>query len=645
GGSASFTWSLSGPRGAVVSGRAFGSSDSVDVGGNPLLALTAGDYTLTVDAAGAATGSYRFRLLDLSAAAALTPGSEVTGQLEPGSATHAYRFSAVAGERYYFDARSLSGGPYWRLLDPLGRVVFGPSHMGSDVEPAALGLTGDYTLLLEGRFGESGGVAQYRFNVQPVADDAAPLALGARVDGEISHAGQVDRYSFTLGERTRVLVDTLRDVSFAWSLSGPRGLAASRGLQSSDSADFGGGNPLLDLVAGSYTFTVDAASDATGAYAFRLLALGSASAITPGTPVSGTLDPGSETDLYSFSAQAGDQFAFDSQSLANSDVYWRLFSPYGDQVFFGHMAQDVQERILDATGTYTLSVEGRRYNGAPNAYAFNVQHLGNLPPVAPVGTPLVLGDPVSSAIAAAGERDVYTFTLAEDARLVFDSRTNSNTLRWSLAGPRGLTVGIRGFAQSDSWDGNSLLDLVAGDYALTVEASGSATGAYGFRLSSLASATPLTPGTPVSGQLNPGNETHLYRFEVPEGGARYYFDMQSIANGDARWRLINGYGDDVFSAGLGNDVDVVALAAGSYTLLLEGRSYNTASNAYQFNVQPVVDETAALALGQRVDGAIAHAGQTDRYSFTLTESRQLYFDVLSDSRLDWRLDGPAGAVV
>jgi hypothetical protein len=41
----------------------------------------------------------------------------------------------------------------------------------------------------------------------------------------------------------------------------------------------------------------------------------------------------------------------------------------------------------------------------------------------------------------------------------------------------------------------------------------------------------------------------------------------------------------------------VALAAGSYTLLLEGRSYNTASNAYQFNVQPVVDETAALALG------------------------------------------------
>src|SRR5947207_8324215 len=54
--------------------------------------------------------------------------------------------------------------------------------------------------------------------------------------------------------------------------------------------------------------------DATGAYQFRLLDLASATALTPGTPVNGTLDPATETDLYRFTAAAGDQFFFDVQT-------------------------------------------------------------------------------------------------------------------------------------------------------------------------------------------------------------------------------------------------------------------------------------------------------------------------------------------
>src|SRR5688572_30434623 len=45
-------WSLAGPRGAVVASRDFRSSDSWEIGGNPVITLTPGEYLLSVDAQG-----------------------------------------------------------------------------------------------------------------------------------------------------------------------------------------------------------------------------------------------------------------------------------------------------------------------------------------------------------------------------------------------------------------------------------------------------------------------------------------------------------------------------------------------------------------------------------------------------------------
>ena len=61
----------------------------------------------------------------------------------------------------YRSARARSGGDvYWRLLDPYGRAVFGPSYMngtsGYDIDPTTLGYSGTYTLLVEGRYYTSG---------------------------------------------------------------------------------------------------------------------------------------------------------------------------------------------------------------------------------------------------------------------------------------------------------------------------------------------------------------------------------------------------------------------------------------------------------------------------------------------------------
>ena len=114
-------------------------------------------------------------------------------------------------------------------------------------------------------------------------------------------------------------------------------------------------------------------------------------------------------------------------------------------------------------------------------------------------------------ILRAGQRDIYTFSLAQAKQVYFDSLTNNSNLTWTLTGPRGAVVSGRRFDQSDSGDALSLLDLAAGDYQLVVDLPGDATlSTYSFRLLDLSGplVQTLTPGTPFQGQtLNPGNET------------------------------------------------------------------------------------------------------------------------------------------
>src|SRR5262249_49429234 len=152
----------------------------------------------------------------------------------------------------------------------------------------------------------------YTINVQPVVNTTAALTLGSTVNGNLPSPGRVDSYTFTLAAAARLYFDALTSNtanpsigSFSWSLQGPPGTVVSqRAFTSSDSAD-GPGNEVLALPAGSYTLTVDASSDITGAYSFRLLDLAAATALTPGTPASATLSPANSTTLYQFAASAG----------------------------------------------------------------------------------------------------------------------------------------------------------------------------------------------------------------------------------------------------------------------------------------------------------------------------------------------------
>src|SRR5439155_10514196 len=122
-------WSLNGPTGNVVNKRAFNGSKGQSFGGKPVLALLAGNYTLSVSGNGDITGGYQFRLFDLATATALTPGTPISDTLNPANATKAYQFTPAADGKNLCIYQNYIGLTYacWRLIDPYNNMVFSTS--------------------------------------------------------------------------------------------------------------------------------------------------------------------------------------------------------------------------------------------------------------------------------------------------------------------------------------------------------------------------------------------------------------------------------------------------------------------------------------------------------------------------------------
>ena len=205
--------------------------------------------------------------------------------------------------------------------------------------------------------------------------------------------------------------------------------------------------------------------------------------------------PAVESKLYSLQANAGDPFYFDAQSLSGGgSTNWRLIDPYGQQVWSQGFS-NVATTVLQSTGTYTLLVEGSVSNTSAVNYSFNAQKIVN------PTTALTLGSLTTGVVTQPGQQNRYTFTLANASQLYFDLLTNDPGLTWSLSGPRGFEASAR-FDLADAQNNSApAISLLAGDYTLTIAATGDHTGGYGFRLSDLAAVATVTPGTAVSGTL------------------------------------------------------------------------------------------------------------------------------------------------
>lgn len=645
---ANLQWMLKGPAGTVISNRTFNSTDSFFTT-DSAFPVIAGSYTLTLSGVGQTVGGYSFRLSNLSAVTPLTPGTPVSGTLNPANASNLYRFTAAAGQSFFFD--SISGTPSgagWRLVDPFGRVMF-RAAITNDAGRQDLPVSGTYTVIAEGALSDTTPV-DYSFNVVPITDVTQPLTLGSLVSSSLAGPGEQDHYTFDLASTTRVYLDVLtNNNNLNASLAGPYGAIYSGFAFNGLDGTFAGSTPILSLPAGLYSLTIAGAGATAGAYSFRLSDVSTATPLTPGTPVSNTLNPANSSQLYQFTATAGQSFYFAHLSGGGASADWKLVDPFGNMLFQRNLTIDPGRLTLNASGTYTILAEGSLGDTGTTPYSFNVIPISDTTPA------LTVGSTINGTLSAPSQLNRYTFTLATNSKLFFDSLTNNAGFVWSLSGPAGPVIANEAFNGSDANFGpaNSVLALPAGAYTLTVTSTGQTAGGYSFKLSDFSTATVLTPGTATNGTLNPANSANLYQLSATAGDQFNFTRQTSTGVPSASWRLIDPYGNVVFRSPLTTNNGPVTLGfTGTYDLIIEGATDDTVVGTYtvtaQFlgNVPPTPPAGTALSLNTNVSGNLTVAGQQDRYVLNLAADDQLYFDALTNTgNLNWALTGPTGTII
>lgn len=655
-----FYWTLTGPQGTQVAQRyAYDYYDqNPGFDGFDRLVLTPGSYTLSIDLTGSNTGSLPFRLLSDTSAQPLTLGAATTGVLDLARGLKLYKVSLTEGDKLLFDRHSMTGGSLnWRLIDPYGVRL---ASSGSTNTMTAK-VTGDYWLVLDGSASNAADASvSYDFSLIPTPDIIKTLTLNQPVSDSIPTVTQSVVYEFNLSAAAQLAFDSQSNRSdIIWSLTGPRGGEVFERQFSQDEYRFN----ILTLPAGTYRLTVKGSvgSAATGAFAFNLLDLANAAAIILDTPVIDSLEPGNSTKTYRFDAVAGQKITFHSNSAAGGIASWRFASWCLIDQFGGTVASDSltltgnpAEITLNSTGSYTLLVEGLRDATSPVNFNIQLNATGNVTPTAlPDGEVLNFGSVVAGTLPSGDATKVYRFTLGSGKQIVMDTQSNSSSVRWSLVGPRGNEISLQPLYDIEASYRYSVLNLVAGDYALTLKGAllsswYDGSGAYAFQLRDTSTFQPLTLGQLVSATRSPASSMLGFRVNATAGSNLVLNKTDS--NGGV-WRLIDPYGVevvDVSSAGVGTTYPI--RTTGDYTLLNEGYYWATGTSNITLTLSEQTSAGHDLIFNNPMTGSLAGRQSIAEYSFTLANPlTTVVWDALDTTsanagHLQWRLSGPKGVV-
>ncbi|MDP3590036.1 MAG: LEPR-XLL domain-containing protein, partial [Methylobacter sp.] len=644
-----FLWSLTGPQGTHVADHY--SYQSFD--GSERLVLTPGGYTLSVDLNGSNTGSIPFRLLTETSAQPLTLGTAITGILDLARGSTSYRVSLTEGDKLFFDGRSVAGGSIdWRLIDPYGVRLAG-SSLTSAINPFTAKVSGDYWLFLDGAVSNAANASvSYDFSLNVVPEIIKTLSIGQSVSDSIPTAGQTVVYEFNLATTTQLVFDSQSNRSdLLWSLTGPRGAEVTDRYFSQYEYQ----NSILALPAGTYRLVVKGSGNAVGAFSFNLLDLANATVITLDTPVTGSLEPGNSTKAYRLDAVAGQKIAFHSNSVTGGSATWRLIDRFGRTAANPlSLSSNSTEITLDSGGAYSLLVEGAPETTTPINFNIQLNAIGNVTPVVlPDGELLNFGSVVAGSLLTWDTTKVYRFTLGSDKQIVMDAQNNNSSVVWSLVGPRGNEINLQSLYVSDANYTYPVLNLLAGDYVLTLKGASysggyAGSGAYAFQLLDTTTVQPLTLGQQVSATRSPANSTLGFRVNATAGSNLVLNKTDS--NGGV-WRLVDPYGVEVAgfsSASIGTTYSIHA--TGEYTLLNEGYYWATGTSNITLTLSEQTSASHDLIFNDQMTGSLAGRQSIAEYGFILGDPlTTIVWDALDTTsanaaNLQWRLSGPKGVV-
>jgi hypothetical protein len=622
----------------------------------PITLQENGTYRIRIDGIGDTTGQYSFSLRDLGLATPVQLDTSYSGVLEPGEASHLYRFTAPAGQRLFIDYQDNSGSDRarWVLYDSSNSPV-ATKFTGEYIE-AVLSRTETYTLIVEG---DRGSIpVNYSFQVITPETVVTPLNFNTPVFDQIREKGEQDAFIFTGVQGQRVSLDILNgsfnNTAQLISPSGTTILTYSPTLSPGEVWWFNSAPiaPLTLPESGTYRLLFDGRDGTTDNYGFQLIDVSAAPVLPAETLTSGTLNPGKAIQYYQFTGNQGDRLYLDSQTT-NSNAAWHLYGPGNQEILYAEDLRQDREIVLPGSGTYFLMLRGE--SDIPINYTIQSIVTATTPaPSIDQTRALRFSEITDGVIASAGQTNTYTFTGTANQRLSFDSLSRANDrniLSATVYSPSGQVVVGHNFWDDDP---GAFMLQESGTYRIVIDGSGENTGSYSFRLLNFADATTVNLDTGFSGNLGSSKqETQLYRFTGQQDQKVYIDRLDGDQNNryalyapDGQQLLFHfsGNGTRLLYQSLGWDYDLVTLpSSGEYTLAVIG---NGGSNPnYSFNLITPELVATTYTLGSTVSESISEIGETDFYTFTGSAGQQLFYDALGGDSFNVSLYSPTGQVI
>ncbi|MFN4170881.1 MAG: CARDB domain-containing protein, partial [Pseudorhodobacter sp.] len=404
---------------------------------------------------------------------------------------------------------------------------------------------------------------------------------------------------------------------------------------------------FLVLAAGDYRLELVLSGFNAAQLPFRLTRVDAAPLLAVnGEHVIG-LDPARGNEVRRIALSAGTALYLDVVARVGGAHTLRLFDPSGQEVTRS-AGGDVQLVRIAADGIYFLVFEGAQSASATDPGSFTLGIWERR-----VGTQaLTPGTNVAGQIERPGDIWRHGFETTVAGRYHFDSLTSRGDLTWQLREvDSGMVLAGQAF-NSQANARETVLDLSAGRYEIVVTGTNDAVGAYGFRLTDLATAPVIARDVATPVTLAAQGSTVL-RFAA-EVGDRFVVTPGSLAGtgvsaSNLRMRVIDPLGNEVVSRAFTTSDPFIARFAGDYTLILD--AVHAVASGFQTSVTltdsgpvaPIVPAGVAMAVGDLVEGSITDPGGTAAHVFTLTERTEILFDSRTASTsLQWRIEDAFG---
>ena len=346
--------------------------------------------------------------------------------------------------------------------------------------------------------------------------------------------------------------------------------------------------PYVLTTSGTYTLKLANSSSSSQNYDFDMLSLPQAAtslALGPTQTVTGTLNPGLTTAVYSFLGAAQERIFLDNETASGVAVNFVLIKPDGGQMFNINY-NDSGPLTLTESGTYYLLAVGA--STSPLNYEFRLTDTAY--------EPITFGTTTSGTVTTATQSDIYSFTGTAGERTYFEELSDSNGYcgaYWDLYGPKNQYI------TSNSIGGDLTATLpINGTYTLAVYNNTSyATATYSFEaFQNVNPTTGLTLGTPVSGTIaNPGDEA-AYTF-TGSPGQRIYFNSLASPTYYVFAQLTDPNGNSIFNNSEEyNEGPYTLTYAGTYTLTVYSYGTQRGTGNYSFALDDVTSPSASVSL-------------------------------------------------